>query len=197
MLCRGRCTTLGRNPWLRSCRSGKLSKISRFPRPPSVAIGERENGLLAKALLASKAPYQHMFLLGAKEYDISEEGVHIWEFPVHHFPGPPWSPNQWYLWGHGATPQGLVKILTAGRVFRSDADVVGTPLVKLGLGLTGFGSCPAHIGLAIQACPAAAAAAVCSYQHHLRWLSRMMTTGAANGRPHLLESFCLSPSQTV
>ena len=43
---------------------------------------------------------------------------------MNHFPGPPWSPNQLYLWGHGTTPQGLVGILTAGRIFRSDADVV-------------------------------------------------------------------------
>ena len=48
-------------------------------------------GLLAKALLASKIPFQHMFLLGAREYAISEESVHIWEFPVN-FPGPAWSP---------------------------------------------------------------------------------------------------------
>ena len=73
--------------------------ISRFPRPPTIAIGEREIGRLAKAMLASKIPFQHMFLLGAKEYAISEESVHIWEFPVNHFPGPAWSPHQWYLWG--------------------------------------------------------------------------------------------------
>ena len=87
----------GEKTWLGSCGSYHIFLISRFTRPPSVAIGEREIGLLAKALLASKVPYQHMFLLGAKEYAISEDGVHIWEFPVHHFPGPPWSPNQWYL----------------------------------------------------------------------------------------------------
>ena len=46
--------------------------MSRFPRPPTIAIGEREIGLLAKALLSSKIPFQHMFLLGAKEYAISE-----------------------------------------------------------------------------------------------------------------------------
>ena len=89
--------------------------ISRFPRPPTIAIGEREIGLLAKELLSSKIPVQHMFLLGAKEYAISEESVHIWEFPVNYFPGLAWSPNRWYLWGHGTTPQGLglVGILTA------------------------------------------------------------------------------------
>ena len=43
--------------------------ISRFP-CPTIAIGEREIGLLANALLASKIPFQHMFLLGAKEYAI-------------------------------------------------------------------------------------------------------------------------------
>ena len=73
--------------------------ISRFPRPPTTAIGEREIGLLAKALLSSKIPFQHMFLLGAREYAISEESVHIWEFPVNYLPGPAWSPNQWYLGG--------------------------------------------------------------------------------------------------
>ena len=77
--------------------------VCRFTRPRSVAIGEREIGLLAKALLASKAPYQHMFVLGTQEYAISEEAVHIWEFPVQYFTGPPWSPNQWYVWGHGGS----------------------------------------------------------------------------------------------
>ena len=201
-----------------------------------------------------------MFLLVAKAYATSEEGVHVWEFPVHHFPGPPWNPNQWYLWGHGAT-------LVGGSC--SDADVVGTPpgddcfsfygkamqwsnwtphltssltkihnstkncsglvvggfmlqslkkasvlkqrtnptyastvawctvpfqisagrFVKLGLGSTGFGSCPAHIGLEILACPAAA---VCCCLCHPCWPSRMMRIGAANGHPHLLEFFCWS-----
>ena len=101
--------------------------ISRFVNQPSVPIGEREIGLLAKALLASKIPYQQMFVRGAQEYAVPEEALHVWEFPVQFFPGPPVSPNQWYIWAHGTTPQGLVGILTAGRVFRSDAEVVGTP----------------------------------------------------------------------
>ena len=101
--------------------------ISRFVNQPSVAIGEREIGLSAKALLASKIPYQQMFTMGAQEYAVPEEAVHVWEFPAQFFPGPPTSPNQWYIWGHGTTPQGLVGIPTAGRVFRSDAEVAGTP----------------------------------------------------------------------
>ena len=101
--------------------------ISRFVNQPSVPIGEREIGLLAKALLASKIPYQQMFARGAQEYAVPEEALHVWEFPVQFFPGPAVSPNQWYVWAHGTTPQGLVGILTAGRVFRSDAVVVGTP----------------------------------------------------------------------
>ena len=101
--------------------------ISRFVNQPSVPIGEREIGLLAKALLASKIPYQQMFVRGAQEYAVPEEALHVWEFPVQFFPGPAVSPNQWYVWAHGTTPQGLVGILTAGRVFRSDAEVVGTP----------------------------------------------------------------------
>ena len=101
--------------------------ISRFVNQPSVPIGEREIGLLAKALLASKIPYQQMFARGAQEYAAPEEALHVREFPVQFFPGPAVSPNQWYVWAHGTTPQGLVGILTAGRVFRSDAEVVGTP----------------------------------------------------------------------
>ena len=161
-------------------------------------------------------------------------------------------------------PSRLVGILTAGRVFRSNADVVGTPpgedcfsfygkamqwsnwtphltevltkiqnstkncsgvvvggflgcnhqqrtnptfasiiawciapaltnaglFVKLVPGLTEFGSYPARIGPVIQACPAA----VCFCQHHLYWLSRMMTIGAVSGLLHLREPLCLSKS---
>ena len=89
--------------------------ISRFVNQPSVPIGEREIGVLAKALLASKIPYQQMFARRAQEYAVPEEALHVWEFPVQCFPGPPVSPNQWYIWAHGTTPQGLVGILTAGR----------------------------------------------------------------------------------
>ena len=105
--------------------------ISRFVNQPSVPIGEREIGLLAEALLASKIPYQQMFVRGAQEYAVPEEALHVWELPVQFFPGPAVSPNQWYVWAHGTTPQGLVGILTAGRVFRSDAEVVGTPKVRI------------------------------------------------------------------
>ena len=101
--------------------------ISRFAQEPSVPIGEQEIGRLAKSILASRIPYREMFQVGATHYADSAEATHIWEFPVQYFPGPAISPNQWYLWGHGTTPSGLVGVLTAGRVFRSDANVVGTP----------------------------------------------------------------------
>ena len=42
--------------------------IARFVNQPSVPIGEREIGLLAKA-----------------EYAVPEEALHVWEFPVHFF----------------------------------------------------------------------------------------------------------------
>ena len=67
--------------------------ISRFVNQPSVPIGGREVGLLAKALLASKIPYQQMFVRGAQEYAVPEEALHVWEFPVQFFPGPPVSPD--------------------------------------------------------------------------------------------------------
>ena len=79
--------------------------ISTFVNQPSVAIGEREIGLSAKAMLASKIPYQQMFTMGAQEYAVPEEAVHVCEFPAQLFPGPPTSPNQWYIWGHGTTPR--------------------------------------------------------------------------------------------
>ena len=116
------CQTLGR--YSGSEVAEAVQFLISFIQQPSVAIGEREIGLLAKALWASKIPYQHMFIAGAQEFAIPEEAMRVWEFPVQFFPGPPTSPHRWYICGHGTTPGGF---LTAGRVFRSDADVVGAP----------------------------------------------------------------------
>ena len=116
------CQTLGR--YSGSEVAEAVQFLISFIQQPSVATGEREIGLLAKALWASKIPYQHMFIAGAQEFAIPEEAMRVWEFPVQFFPGPPTSPHRWYICGHGTTPGGF---LTAGRVFQSDADVVGTP----------------------------------------------------------------------
>ena len=87
-------------------------------------IGEREIGLLAKALLASKIPYQQMFTLGAQA---PEEALDVWEFPAQFFQDPPQATISGTSGDMERPPQGLVGILTAGRVLRSDAGVVGTP----------------------------------------------------------------------
>ena len=98
--------------------------ISRFPRPPSIAIGEREIGLLAKALLASKVPYQHIFAWGKRICHLRRGRTHLGisctSFPMQVLHGVPIS-------GTFVGMEQPLKASTAGRVFRSNAGVVGTP----------------------------------------------------------------------
>ena len=50
--------------------------------------------------------------------------MQVWELPVEHMPGPEPQANCFYCWGHGTTAEGLVGILTIGRVLRSSAEAV-------------------------------------------------------------------------
>ena len=43
-----------------------------------------------------------------------------------HMPGPEEQANRYYLWGHGTSAEGLVGILTLGRVLRSSLEAVGS-----------------------------------------------------------------------
>ena len=105
--------------------------LSRFgpaeqPFLPVIPIGQREIVTLARAVLASKIPYREIFKHDAKAYAMPQVALHVWELPVAHMPGPEEQANRYYLWGHGTTAEGLVGILTLGRVPRSSLEAVGS-----------------------------------------------------------------------
>ena len=91
-----------------------------------IPIGQRETVLLARDILASKIPYREIFRHDAKAFALPQEALHVWELPVGHMPGPEEQANRYYLWGHGTTAEGLVGILTLGRVLRSSLEAVGS-----------------------------------------------------------------------
>ncbi|CAE7822932.1 unnamed protein product [Symbiodinium sp. CCMP2592] len=103
-----------------------LTRFGQADRPflPVIPIGQREIVTLARSILASKIPYKTIFQHDAKAYAMPQEALHVWEFPVAHMPGPEEQTNCYYLWGHGTTAEGLVGILTLGRVIRSSAEAV-------------------------------------------------------------------------
>ncbi|CAE7764973.1 unnamed protein product [Symbiodinium sp. CCMP2592] len=103
-----------------------LTRFGQADRPflPVIPIGQREVVTLARSILASKIPYKTIFQHDAKAYAMPQEALHVWEFPVAHMPGPEEQTNCYYLWGHGTTAEGLVGILTLGRVIRSSAEAV-------------------------------------------------------------------------
>ncbi|CAE7203288.1 unnamed protein product [Symbiodinium sp. CCMP2592] len=103
-----------------------LTRFGQADRPflPVIPIGQREIVTLARSILASKIPYKAIFQHDAKAYAMPQEALHVWEFPVAHMPGPEEQTNCYYLWGHGTTAEGLVGILTLGRVIRSSAEAV-------------------------------------------------------------------------
>ena len=91
---------------------------------PAIPIGQKEIVILTRAILASRIPHKHIFQHDAKAFAVPQEAMHTWEFPVVHFPGPEEHPNCYHCWGHGATPEGQVGILTISRVLRSSAEAV-------------------------------------------------------------------------
>ena len=112
---------------------------------PMIPIGQREIVLLAKAILASKIPYKEIFQYDAiKAYALPQEALHVWELPVAHLPGPEEQANRYYLWGHGASAEGLVGILTLGRVLRSSLEAVGSSQSDEILSFYGKASQEAH-----------------------------------------------------
>ena len=96
------------------------------PFPPVIPLGQCEIVTLARAVLASKIPYREIFKNDARAYAMSQEALHVWELPVAHMPGPEEQANRYYLWGHGTTAEGLVGILTSGRVLGSIEAVGGS-----------------------------------------------------------------------
>ena len=103
-----------------------LSRFGTAEQPflPVTPIGQCEIVTLARAVLASKIPYREIFKHDAKPYAMPQEALHVWELPVAHMPGPEEQANRYYLWGHGTTPEGVVGILTLGRVLRSSIEAL-------------------------------------------------------------------------
>ena len=103
-----------------------LSRFGTADRPflPVIPIGQREIVTLASSGLASRIPYREIFQHDAKPYAVPQEAMHVWELPVEHMPGPEPQANCFCCWGHGTTAEGLVGILTLGRVLRSSAEAV-------------------------------------------------------------------------
>ncbi|CAE7787762.1 unnamed protein product [Symbiodinium sp. CCMP2592] len=110
---------------MNNCESkSQLEPKADRPFLPVIPIGQREIVTLARSILASKIPYKAVFQHDAKAYAMPQEALHVWEFPVANMPGPEEQTNCYYLWGHGTTAEGLVGILTLGRVIRSTAEAV-------------------------------------------------------------------------
>ena len=106
---------------------GDWTTLNRFgtaeqPFLPIIPSGQREIVTLARVVLASKIPYREIFKHDAKAYAMPQEALHVWELPVSHMPGPQEQANRYYLWGYGTTAEGLVGILTLGRVLRSSIE---------------------------------------------------------------------------
>ena len=103
-----------------------LSRFGTADRPllPVIPIGQREIVTLARSVIASRIPYREICQHNAKAYAVPQEPMHVWELPVDHMPGLEPLANCYYCWGHGTTAEGLVGILTLGRVLRSSAEAV-------------------------------------------------------------------------
>ena len=77
-------------------------------------------------------------------YALPQEALHLWELPVAHMPGPEEQANRYYRWGHGTSAEGLVGILTLGRVLRSSLEAVGSSQSDEVLSFYGKASQDAH-----------------------------------------------------
>ena len=76
------------------------------------------------ALLQSKLTYED-HIGEATYYASRENNVAVLQFELQHMPGPPVQPQNWYTWSHGTDMQGLIGILSIGRVLPTDAEVSG------------------------------------------------------------------------
>ena len=103
-----------------------LTRFGPAARPflPVIPIGQREIVTLARSVIASKIPCREIFQHDAKAFAVPQEAMHVRELPAEHMPGPEPQANCFYCWGHETTAEGLVGILTIGRVLRSSAEAV-------------------------------------------------------------------------
>ena len=121
--------------WMRSFSSLKEPEIdrcvrfllSRFQQAalPPCSIGRQEFFTLVHALLQSKLTYED-HIGEATYYASREKNVAVLQFELQDMPGPPVQSQNWYTWSHGTDMQGLIGILSIGRVLPTDAEVSGS-----------------------------------------------------------------------
>ena len=101
--------------------------LSRFRQAelPACSVGRQEFFALVHALLQSKLTFED-HIGEATYYASREKNVAVLQSELQHMPGPPAQPQNWYTWSHGADMQGLIGILSIGRVLPTDAEVSGS-----------------------------------------------------------------------
>ena len=113
--------------WMRNFSSLKEPEIDRCARfllsrfkqaeLPACSIGRQEFFTLVHALLQSKLTHED-HIGEATYYASREKNVAVLQFELQHMPGPPVQPQNWFSWSHGTDMQGLIGILSIGRVCR-------------------------------------------------------------------------------
>ena len=121
--------------WMRQFSSLKEPEIDRCARfllsrfkqaeLPARSIGRKEFFTLVHALLQSKLTYED-HIGEATYYASREKNAAVLQFELQHMPGPPAQPQNWYTRSHGTDMQGLIGILSIGRVLPTDAEVSGS-----------------------------------------------------------------------
>ena len=121
--------------WMRNFSSSKEPEIdrcvrfllSRFKQAelPACSIGRQEFFTLVHALLQTKLTFED-HIGEATYYASREKNVAVLQFELQHMPGPPAQPQNWYTCSHGTDVQGLIGILSVGRVLPTDAEVSGS-----------------------------------------------------------------------
>ena len=114
-----------KEPEIDRCARFLLSRFKQAELPPC-SIGSKEFFTLVHALLQSKLTYED-HIGEATYYASREKNVAVLQFELQHMPGPPVQPQNWYTWSHGTDMQGLIGILSIGRVLPTDAEVSGSP----------------------------------------------------------------------
>ena len=103
-----------KEPEIDRCARFLLSRFQQAALPPC-SIGRQEFFTLVHALLQSKLTYED-HIGEATYYASREKNVAVLQFELQDMPGPPVQPQNWYTWSHGTDMQGLIGILSIGRV---------------------------------------------------------------------------------
>ena len=113
-----------KEPEIDRCARFLLSRFQQAALPPC-SIGRQEFFTLVHALLQSKLTYED-HVGEATYYASREKNVAVLQFELQDMPGPPVQSQNWYTWSHETDMQGLIGILSIGRVLPTDAEVSGS-----------------------------------------------------------------------